>query len=285
MAITKSVHQQFREEGYIIFPGVFKGQQLENLLAACNYVLAQFTEEQQKKHPNSDFNQMRHLNDPRWHLDTKTHLKTILEAVADPRCLGPVEQIFDGPSLFRTISLFVNPLLSRYDGDWHRDSQFMTRDEQHEREILEKAWRNDHSNGFALQFQIALVDNDDIEFVPFSVNRYDSPEEAYIRLADNKSHHREDGMPNAMRIALKAGDAVIFNPYGLHRGRYYKEIPRRTLMLTYTPVDHPFYDFFTDQPWFENPGYLDGLSPRAIAYFQQFAETFGDFWANNRSQK
>lgn len=273
----KSAYEQFREEGYLIFPRIFRGQELEKLRTACNYVLDQYTEDYDRQHANTDFTNMRHLNDSRWHRDAREHLFPILEAIADPRCLGPVEQIFDGPSLFRCTSYFVNPRYATMNGDWHRD--FQGQDEQEERRRLEQAWKGEYEQGFGLQFQIALVDNDDIEYVPYSVNRYDSPEEAYIRLADNKSHCREEGMPNAIRVALKAGDAVVFNPYGLHRGRYHRDIPRRTLMLTYTPLHDPIHDHFANQPWFDEVGYLDGLSPRAVAYFQQFADTYRGLWA------
>jgi len=275
----KSAYEQFREEGILLFPGIFKGEQLEALRTACNFVLDRFTQDHDTQHPGEDFICMRHLNDLRWHQDTREHLQTIMETVADPRCLGPVEQIFDGPSLFRCTSYFVNPRYTSMEGNWHRDTQFGL-DEHEERRLLEKAWKGEYEQGFGLQFQIALVDNDDIEYVPYSINRYDSPEEAHIRLADDRSHSCDEGMPNAVRVSLKAGDAVVFNPCGLHRGRYHRDIPRRTLMLTYTPLNHPTYDHFVNQPWFGESGYLDGLTPRAAAYFQQFAETYGTFWSS-----
>ncbi|MBP1989346.1 phytanoyl-CoA dioxygenase family protein [Paenibacillus eucommiae] len=278
----KSLSRQFKEEGYLIFPEIFVGDELQRLLTACNYVHDQFAAEHDRLHPGVDFISMSHMNDSRWHSDTREHFKTIMETVADPRCLGIVEQIFGSPSLFRSMQYFVNRRYTSSEGNWHRDSQFGAKDDAEERANLDRIWKGDYSQGYGLQFQIALVDNDDVEFVPYSGNRYDSPEEAYIRLAGQKSHNLEDGMPNALRVELKAGDALIFNPFGLHRGRYYKEIPRRTLMLTYTPEDYPTYDSFSTQPWFEEPGYLDGLSPRAITYFQQFIDVFRNFWKEGK---
>ncbi|WP_164821620.1 phytanoyl-CoA dioxygenase family protein [Paenibacillus koleovorans] len=280
MLQSKSAYDQFFEEGYIFFPQVFKGEELSRLRAACNYVLEQFTEEHDRLNPNIDFNSFRHLNDTRWHREGREHYKTIMETIADPRCLGPVEQIFAGPSLFRSTSYFVNQRFGSKNGNWHRDSQFVTKDEQEEQEMLSKQWKEKIVLG--LQFQIALIDNDDVEYVPYSGNRYDSPEERYIRLSDNKTHNDEDGMPNALRVPLKAGDAVIFNPNGLHRGRYHKEIPRRTLMLTYTPLDMKTYDYYSNQPWLEGPGALDGLSLRAVAYFTQFIDAYRDFWRTSK---
>gem|GEM_PF-3412920 len=47
---------------------------------------------------------------------------------------------------------------------------------------------------------------------------------------------------------MEVGDAVVFNPMALHRGRYPTDKLRRTLMLTYTSESFPRSDFFSDQP-------------------------------------
>jgi len=279
---TKSAQQQFREEGYLIYPGVFAGKELERLLAACNRVLDQHTQVWDREHPNEDFNNMRHVNDPRWHQAGLDDFKLIMETVADPRCLGPVEQIFQEPSLFRCTSYFVNPRRTSWEGEWHRDTQFGAKDEEEEKATLKKM-ANSPIILDGVQFQIPLVDSDDIEYVPYSAARFDSPEEYYIRCADNRSHQRDGNMPNALRVPLKAGDGVIFNANGLHRGRYHTDKLRRTLMLTYTPLSSPCADFFSDQPWFTEPGHLDCLSPRAKAFFNEFIATYRDFWAAQKA--
>lgn len=48
----------------------------------------------------------------------------------------------------------------------------------------------------------------------------------------------------------------------IHRGRYHADRLRRTLMLTYTKSSEPYADYFSNQPWFLTPGYLDTLSPK-----------------------
>ncbi len=85
-------------------------------------------------------------------------------------------------------------------------------------------------------------------------------------------------MPGALRLALAAGDAALFNPYGLHRGRYHTGRLRRTLMLTYTKTADPYYDYFSNQPWFLEPDYLDGLKPATRAFFAPFVAMYTRFW-------
>lgn len=276
----KSPHQIYREEGILFYPRIFEGEELARLRDASEYVLKQFqTEVAQKSAEDArQFASMRHLNDTRWHQEHREHWKVIMETIADPRCLGPVEQIFRGKSLFRTTSLFYNPLDDMREGDWHRDVQFVLPNEEAVQQYFQEKSQGKEMSMEGIQFQIALVDNDDIEYVPFSAGRYDSPQEYYFRCADNRSHNQEAGMSNAMRVQQRAGDAIIFNASGLHRGRYYANNPRRTLMLTYTPRHLPVSDYFSYQPWMLEPNHLDGLSPRARVYFEDFISVYGDFW-------
>jgi ectoine hydroxylase-related dioxygenase (phytanoyl-CoA dioxygenase family) len=270
----KSPAQTFLDEGLLFYPAIFEGEELIRLREACTYVRDQFLEDAEKTAPESANTHisMRHLIDPRWHPRDKKHLKTLLETVADPRCLGPVEHIFRGPSLFFTTSLFFNPRAGRTEGDWHRDHQFVLEDEE-----AVKAYVSKREMG-GIQFQIALVDNDDLEYVPYSPGRYDSPAEYYIRCADDRSHNREGGMPNALRLQQRAGDAVVFNSAGLHRGRYYADNPRLTLMLTYTPRDLKVCNYFSHQPWMLDSEYFDGVSPRATAFLQEFIDAYRESW-------
>ncbi|MBT6631188.1 MAG: hypothetical protein HOB49_29485, partial [Gemmatimonadetes bacterium] len=83
------------------------------------------------------------------------------------------------------------------------------------------------------------------------------------------------------RVTLEPGDAVAFNPLGLHRGRYHTDRPRRTLMLTYTCSQHPRFDYFSNQPWFDEPDYLDGLQPPAQRFFEEFVDEYGPEWRQN----
>jgi len=273
----KSPHQTFLDEGLLFYPAIFEGEELAGLREACTYVLDQFLEDANGSAPKSRDTHisMRHLIDSRWHQGETKHLKTLLETIADPRCLGPVEQIFRGPSLFFTSSLFFNPSAGRTEGNWHRDLQFKLENEE-----AVKAHVAKREVG-GVQFQIALVDNDDLEYVPYSPGRYDSLEEYYIRCADDRIHNREDGMPNALRLQQRAGDAVIFNPAGLHRGRYYADNPRLTFMLTYTPHQIRHCNYFTDQPWMLDREYLNGISPRATVFLEAFISAYQESWGQD----
>ena len=105
----------------------------------------------------------------------------------------------------------------------------------------------------------------------------DTPEEYAVRRADGGGNNREP-IPGAVRIALEPGDAVGFNAYGLHRGRYHADRLRRTFMLTYTDARRLVSDYFSSQPWFRAPGYLDGLAPYERRFFDAFVAAYEQDW-------
>lgn len=265
----KSPIEIFQQEGVLFYPKVFEGEELARLREAAEYILEQnwrHIDEHEPSKKNSFV--MADLINPRWHREHDKYWKLLMETVADSRCLGPVEQIMGGPSLFYTTQLFFNPRFESCEGFWHRDLQSIYKGDEEKLKVKVSCRDDRSSENFGIQFQIALVDNDDIEYVPFSASRYDSPEEYYYRVADNHSHNQEAGMPNAMRIRQRAGDAIIFNPNGIHRGRYYVDNPRRTLMLTYIPPTARRTNVLTAQEL----GFTSKLSRRARAYFEDCLE-------------
>ena len=129
-----------------------------------------------------------------------------------------------------------------------------------------------------MQLQVALVPSADIEYVPASHLRWDTPEEYAIRKAGGGQNNRSNAMPGALRLAAEPGDVVLFNPTGIHRGRYHADKLRRTLMLTYTRASQPYRDYFSRQPWFLQPGYLEPLQPHTRSFFEPFVQTYQDWW-------
>jgi ectoine hydroxylase-related dioxygenase (phytanoyl-CoA dioxygenase family) len=281
----KSAQRIFLEEGLLVLPQVFHGADLDRLRRAAEHARdAYFRRLDQAHSGHRNSNMFFQVHNPELHTDTREHLMAILEGAADPRCLAPVEQVFEGPALFRCTTLFFNPRFESSEGRWHRDMQFLLETEDELREWIEANRRGDTAHPIdGIQFQVALVDNDDVEYVPFSPTRYDSPDEFRIRASDGGAHAIDSNMPDAVRVALKAGDAMMFNPNGMHRGRYHRDIARLTLMFTYTPLVKPRADDFSYQPWFLDGGYSVGLSDRARLFYEQFVDQYRELLQEQRS--
>jgi hypothetical protein len=268
-----SLREQWQAQGFVVVPGLIKAGRATHLCATCDAILAQWRAcDPQTGQPGEqpDATVMRHLNHPAYFASRRTGLIKVLEAAADAHVLDVAQTIFGEAPLFRCTSLFFNPSGIHLDGNWHRDAQFMTQTDDEERTMIANAG----DGGSGMQLQIALVASEDIEVVPGSHLRWDTPAEYAIRKADGGRHNRSNAMPGAVRISQQPGDAVIFNAMAIHRGRYYAEVLRRTLMLTYTKTSEPYFDFFSNQPWFLQAGYLDGLSDQARTFYQRFCDQY-----------
>lgn len=273
------LHQQWVTDGCVIIRGIFDPTRTAHLRAICDRILDQWrvvNPETGKAGGGPEATVMRHLNHRGYFDEAQTaELTTLMDAVADDKVLDTMHAIFGEDPLFRCTSYFFNPLQGSKDGNWHRDSQFTTPDDEAEQAVLAKA----AESGNSVQMQIALVPSSDIEVVPGSHLRWDTPAEYAIRKADGGAHNRSNDMPGALRVELAPGDAVLFNPMAIHRGRYHADRLRRTLMLTYTKSSEPYADYFSNQPWFLTPGYLATLSPQAQPFFDRFVAMYQTNWA------
>ncbi|CAN5683617.1 hypothetical protein BH10CHL1_BH10CHL1_37460 [soil metagenome] len=275
--MNENLSEQWENEGYVVLRGLFDPQRSANLRTICDAILEQWrVNSPEKGAPGGgpDATVMRHLNHPGYFTEGRTGLNEVMEAVADPQVLDIARTILGDEPLFRCTSFFFNPLADGRDGNWHRDSQFSAANDEEEKATIAKLIRS----GTSIQMQIPLVPSADIEYIPGSHIRWDTPEEYAIRRADGGKNNRANTMPGALRLALEPGDAALFNPYGIHRGRYHTTPLRRTLMLTYTKRSVPHSDYFSNQPWFLEPGYLDGLKPQTRAFFDSFVTQYTPFW-------
>ena len=273
----QQLHQQWVNDGCVIVRGLFDPARTAQLRTICDRILEQWwviNPETGKVGGGPEATVMRHLNHRGYFGTDLSELTMLTDAVADDQVLNTMRAIFQEEPLFRCTSYFFNPLAGGKDGNWHRDSQFTAPSDEAEQAALRKATEA----GNSVQMQIALVSSDDIEVVPGSHLRWDTPAEYAIRKADGGANNRSNAMPGALRVTLAPGDAVLFNPMALHRGRYHTDRLRRTLMLTYTKTSEPYVDYFSNQPWFLTPGYLAALSPQTRPFFDAFVTQYREHW-------
>ena len=274
-----ALQKQWEEEGYVVVRGLFNPNRTALLRDICFDILKQWrvcNPEKGEPGGGPESTVMRHLNHSGYFGDNRAGFVALMQAVADEGVLNLVRIILQGEPLFRCTSLFFNPQENGRDGHWHRDTQFRSETDDEEREkILSR-----QGFGAGVQLQVALVESDDVEVVPRSHLRWDTDDEYEIRKADEGKNNKSNDMPNALRVSLEPGDAVGFNAAGLHRGRYHTDKVRHTLMLTYTRADVPVRDYFSHQPWFLEPGYLDGLDDQVRHFFDDFVSQYQTDWVN-----
>lgn len=264
---------QWLEQGYNIFRGVITADEAHTLRLIADDVLAQFRRGDPNPNPGGDSpHVIRHINNPVYFEGRHERLLPLLELAADERVLGPLRNVMNWDPMYCKTSLWFNPSSGSDDGNWHRDTQFYIPDEKAERETIERVGVQSGA-----QLQVALVPSQDIQVVPGSHLRWDTPAEYAIRRGNGFAHNTSNEMPGALRVDLAPGDAVIFNPLGLHRGRYHSDKLRRTIMLTYGRGGGGD-SWWARQPWFLSPGYLDGVRPSTRAYYERFIAEHQEHW-------
>jgi ectoine hydroxylase-related dioxygenase (phytanoyl-CoA dioxygenase family) len=115
-----------------------------------------------------------------------------------------------------------------WDGDWHRDSQFLETEPERERALI--------SSTTSVHVRVAFEPDDRLELVPGSQLRWDTPEELRVRKGNQRA---APAMPRAVRVVLRAGEACIFHAWSIHRATYRRTPLRRTLDSLYAFGEHP----------------------------------------------
>lgn len=242
----------FARQGFALFPRFLAAAQIAPLRVACDRVL-----DRQRARGDGDPTNIAYLTDGRWHPDGDADRITLLEFIASPRITALIAAAIGAPS-FHNTQYFMEPRTRSWTGAWHRDCQFLVETPAHEDSI--------RAQSRGVHFRVALVDDDHLEYVPGSEQRADSAPERAVRWPTG-TRKIDDELPGAVRLPLRAGDALLFHAWGIHRGRYVATRPRRTLDLIYN-IGAPPPGCPRDA--FAEPVPLTGLSPTAHAFFTAF---------------
>ena len=246
----------FARQGFAVFPRFLAAAQIAQLRAACDRVL----ERQRAAGDGRDTTNIAYLTDERWHPDGGDDRMALLEFIASPRITGLITRAIGAP-LFHNTQYFMEPRTRSWTGVWHRDCQFLV-DTPTKEDAIRAGSRGVH-------FRVALADDDHLEYLPGSEQRPDTATEMAARWpAGDRPVTGE--LPGAVRLPLRAGDALLFQAWGIHRGRYVVGQPRRTLDVIYN-IGAPPLGCPADA--FAQPVPLAGLSPTARAFFTAFNDT------------
>lgn len=252
----------WEERGVIVWPEFLDRGGAGRLLRLCDDVLERVFAEDPRLRGASN---IAYLTEPRFFGGGVGRLIELLEIIAEPRILMLLERLGGAPPLFHNTQYFFDPDRS-WDGDWHRDTQFLASDPELERIRMAAAT--------GVHFRVALLPDERLELVPGSHGRWDSPDELAIRKGAGPA---SGSMPGSERVSLETGDACLFHAWSIHRGTYRRGEPRRTLDLIYqwgarSDYSPPPATCFADRR------ILAYLSPSARRFFERFIEAYREFW-------
>jgi len=216
--------QLFRERSYFVVPAFLPTVELVELRRACDVVLERVRAESSAKGHTSPSVSL--FADHSHFAEQPSVLERLLTFVASARVCSLLEGLPYGdeqriPRLKKS-DYYHEQTQHDWDGDWHRDSQFKEHEPEREQALV--------LGTTTVHLRVALEPDDRLELVEGSHRRWDTDEELGIRKGAKRS--RAD-MPNAVRIALRAGDACVFHAWSIHRATYQRAPLRRTLDCLY----------------------------------------------------
>jgi hypothetical protein len=246
------IRERFRNDGFVKVPGALPPAELGRLRAAAERLIESCRSGRHTTVRRSP------QHDDTWgagQLFQPTCFEPeLIEAMCGDAILT-VNEALIGPSRLAVVSFLFNPERARWDGPWHRDSQYMLPQEP-ERQlevVIRRTW--------SVQWNVALVEDATLMVVPGSLERWNTPEEQAVLDGDRLRSARATGpMPGGIALRLQPGDGVAYTPLIIHRGIYRPE-PRATLHFAYErrepPEGVPVH--WPEMP----PAALAALSPRA----------------------
>lgn len=265
------ITSQWSRNGYVIIPNFIGIQEILALQNICDHILEQVIDEEVKaKGKFEDRTNIAYLTEYKYFKNDLNSLIELLEFIGDYRIISILKWISGETPLLQNTQYFYNPRYSSWQGKWHRDTQFLAPEPEIEKLRMQQFT--------GVHFRVAFLDDSLLEYVPGSEQRWDTEDELRIRKGDNP---QQSHMPGSKRIILKAGDACIFHAWGVHRGSYQEDIPRRTLDIIYRWGG--LWDYCPPSPMcFADLSILDNLSHQAKEFFSYFVNTYQEYWVSER---
>jgi hypothetical protein len=259
----EEITKHWNESGLVVIPGFLDPLEIAELRPICDHVLQRAIAEAPDR---ANASNIADLTERRYFHSHEADLLRLLEFIADQRIVSLLTRLSGELPLFHNTQYFYNPASMSWDGDWHRDTQFLAPEVALEQERMKQ-----HTG---VHFRVAFVADSRLEYVAASERRWDLPDELDIRKGSqpNRSH-----MPGRREIALGAGDACLFHAWGIHRGTYRADVPRRTLDIIYGWGGA--CDYCPPPPMcFTDRGLLARLSPSARNFFEYFISVYSGYW-------
>lgn len=135
---------------------------------------------------------------------------TLFNFISSKKIMNIVESVIPVNPAFMNTQLFFDPVNSAQKDFWHRDCQY-DYDIEDQKKVIH--------NTQVLHLRVPLFDEPGIELVPGTHKRWDSDEEFNVR-EEIKGRVSSENLSSGQKIALAAGDLLVFSADMIHRGLY-----------------------------------------------------------------
>ncbi|GAA5131310.1 phytanoyl-CoA dioxygenase family protein [Thalassotalea piscium] len=199
--------RQYHDKGYFVIRNYFNSQEVLQLRT----VILKF--HQLWKQDHATFYQEDAFNSS---LITGSHYLSYNDRVAlfnfisSKKMMAVIDSLIPNSPAFMNTQLFFNPVNPELKDFWHRDCQY-----DHDIEGQKQAIKDTQ----VLHLRVPLFDEPGMELIPGTHKRWDNDEEFSVRQETHGRYSFEE-LPNGKKIALAAGDLLVFSADMIHRGLY-----------------------------------------------------------------
>ena len=270
-----TLKKQFEKDGYVIVE-ILNDSEIKEFRSIMDGMLSESKRSSDTKTHSAS---LQHLGDEisdfgnenrqyYFHLLTKPGTEAIHHAFHIPKVLDTVEELIGGDLIVNNASILASNPGASYNLGWHRDVIQIP-----EEEIEDRLFSVDRSHN-SVQINLPLVQEDALEVVPGSHNRPNTAEENAAFSGTKHYAPLDAKMPGAVKVSLKAGQAVLYNNNLIHRGiTLLTKVPRRTLHMGYHSATRPpTWHFYLLDGELLTPEYLDTLGPKMRKMMDDYLE-------------
>jgi Phytanoyl-CoA dioxygenase (PhyH) len=205
-------HEEFERNGFVLRKGLLPAALVERLVDIGTRVHQQWMTEHGEEARRLDLVNSTELTARRYFQPPFEGQRLMLfNALADDAVAGLISHTFGDGLCFHGTQIFFNPVRGERRPYWHRDIQYIRRDEQEQARLLLEFCN--------LHIRLPLRPEKNFLLVPGTHVRWDTDLERNVRL-ELSGHRSSEDLPSGRAIDLMPGDALIFSAHMLHRGTY-----------------------------------------------------------------
>jgi len=131
----EEITKHWSESGLVVIPGFLDPLEIAELRRICDHVLQQAIAEAPDR---ANASNIAYLTERRYFHSHEADLLRLLEFIADQRIVSLLTRLSGELPLFHNTQYFYNPASMSWDGDWHRDTQFLAPESPLERERMKQ---------------------------------------------------------------------------------------------------------------------------------------------------
>lgn len=201
------VSRKYDEQGYFVIRDYFNESEISSLREVVLKFHTLWKKDNDTFYQEEAFNSSLITGSQYLGFDDRVEL---FNFISSNKIMRLVESIILNNPAFMNTQLFFNPVNRQQKDFWHRDCQY-----DHDVEMQKKVIQETQ----VLHLRVPLFDELGMELVPGTHNRWDSDEEFNVR-QEEKGRVSSENLSTGKKIALAAGDLLLFSADMIHRGLY-----------------------------------------------------------------